>query len=150
MNQPHSGDELVARVVGIDPGERRIGVAVSDPLGWTAQGVAVVEVRGDRAAAIAEIAEIVAGYEARLVIVGLPINMDGSHGPRAKIVEAFVAELQKVVEVPVETVDERLTTVEAEESLREGGLSRDKRKKKVDMVAAQLILQRYLDSNRRD
>lgn len=149
-NERESADGVVARVIGIDPGDRRIGVAVSDPLGWTAQGVTVIQRRGDTAAVLAEIGELVDRYEARLIVVGLPINMDGSHGPRAKLVDAFVADLRKVVAIPIETIDERLTTVEAEDALREAGLSRDKRKKRIDMVAAQLILQRYLDQDRSD
>ena len=136
------------RVLGLDPGDRRIGIAVSDPLGWTAQPVAVIDRKsakgtGDRA--FESIRDLVEEYEAEAVIVGLPVNMDGSHGPRVRVVEAFIRRLREFVSIPIHTIDERLSTVEAEEALLAQGLSRDKRKRRIDVVAAQLILQRYLD-----
>ena len=143
-----SEEVLPPRILGIDPGERRVGVAVSDPMGWTAQPVEVIDARGGDAAVVDRIREIAREYEAAKIVVGYQINMDGSHGPRAKVVDAFVARLAEATSIPVETSDERLTTVEAEDALRQSGMSWQKQRKKVDVVAAQLILQRYLDGRK--
>jgi len=144
---PQDGASPRPRVLGIDPGDRRIGVAVSDPLGLTAQGVTVLRTGGGRhdARAMEAIREIADRYEVERIVVGMPLNMDGSRGPRAEAASAFVRRLAGVVALPIETIDERLTTVEAEEALAEAGLSWRKRRDRVDRVAAQMILQRWLD-----
>lgn len=137
----------MTRILGLDPGDRRIGVAVSDELGWTAQGVAVLErttPEADRAA----IATLVRRYGVSEVVVGLPRNLDGSLGPRAEASLAFAAALERDLGVPVRTWDERLTTRAAERALLEGDLSRRRRRGAVDRVAAVLILQGYLDHRR--
>ncbi len=137
----------VRRILAIDPGERRLGVAVSDPLGLTAQGVEVVHrKKAGFEQVLRRLGELADHYDVGRIIVGLPLNMDGSRGPRARRAEAFAKELGQRVSVPVDLVDERLTTVEAEDSLRERGLSAAKRKERVDVVAAQLLLQRVLDA----
>jgi putative Holliday junction resolvase len=135
----------VMRVLGLDLGSRRVGVAVSDPMGWTAQGLPTIEPRGERHL-IEEIRKRVAELEVERVVVGLPRNMDGTTGPQATNVLAFVEKLRAALGLPVQTWDERLTTVAAQKSMRLGGLSRSRRKHAVDRVAAQLILQGYLDS----
>jgi putative Holliday junction resolvase len=132
------------RILGLDHGTKRIGIAVSDPMGWTAQGVTVLE-RTTNEKDLARIAEIVEEKGVERVVVGLPVNMDGSIGPKAKEVLAFVERLAASLGLPVETVDERLTTSAAQRSLIEGGMSRRKRRGRVDRIAAQLILQTYLD-----
>ena len=135
------------RILGLDYGDARIGVAVSDALGITAQGVGVIKrgryVEND----IEEIKGYIEQYDAGLVILGHPINLSGERGERAVITEDFHELLLKSVDVPVKLWDERLSTREAERALDEGGVNWRKRKEVVDMMAAQLILTSYLDFN---
>lgn len=131
------------RILGIDYGEKRIGVAVSDPLGLTAQPVDAVE-------DIEGIKRIVKEYdEVEEVVVGLPKSLSGKLGPQAQKVLEFVEKLKKDLRQRIITWDERLTTVEAEKVLISAGLSRQKRKEVVDKSAAAIILQSYLDSKGR-
>lgn len=131
------------RIMGLDVGEKRIGVAVSDPLGYTAQGISTVK-RED----IEELKKIVSDYDIGEIVVGLPKNMDGSIGDQGKKVLDFVEKLKQEIDLPMITWDERLTTKEAEGVLLKADLSRAKRKKVIDKLAAVLILQSYLDSHR--
>ncbi|MDD4237995.1 MAG: Holliday junction resolvase RuvX [Desulfotomaculaceae bacterium] len=133
------------RILGLDLGDKRIGVAMSDPMGWTAQGLEVITSKGSIDADIAKIKEYVERYEVEKIIVGLPLNMDGSSGPRAEKARAFADRLGKKLKVAVEMTDERLTTVAAQKLLIEADLSRAKRRKVIDKMAAALILQSYLD-----
>jgi putative Holliday junction resolvase len=137
------------RILALDIGARRVGVAVSDPLGWTAQGLPTLARESD-----AQLIEAVRGLVRELgverVVIGLPKNMNGTLGPQAKKALAFADALRAALALPVETWDERLTTVAAERSMAEGGLSRRKRRGAVDRVAAQLILQGFLDSLNQD
>jgi putative Holliday junction resolvase len=135
------------RVLGLDLGARRIGVAVSDPLGWTAQGLPTIQRRSERQA-VDEVRRIVEARGVERIVVGLPRNMDGTIGPQARTALAFAARLRAALGLPVETWDERLTTVAARKSMTETHLSRSRRKKTVDRIAAQLILQGFLDSLR--
>lgn len=133
------------RILGLDLGDKRIGVALSDPLGWTAQGLSVLRstgVRGD----IRKIKELVTQHEVSKVVVGLPLNMDGSAGPRAEKARVFARRLGQVLELPVELWDERLTTVEAERLLIQADMRRAGRRQVIDKMAAVLILQNYLDA----
>ena len=132
------------RAMGLDLGTKNIGVAVSDELGMIAHGREVIKRISD-AKAIARVSEIVAEERVTEIILGMPLNMDGSKGFRAYIVEKFAETFSKFSNIPCEFVDERLTTVIAHRSMLEGNLSRKKRKKRVDAIAAQLILQTYLD-----
>jgi putative Holliday junction resolvase len=135
------------RVLGLDVGERRIGMAMSDALGLTAQPLAVLEARGlerDTAA----IGALVEQHRVDEVVVGLPLTMRGEQGIQAEKVAVFVAALRKRLSVPVQLVDERLTTVQSERTLREMHTPRRKRRQVVDRVAAQLILQHFLDMKR--
>ncbi|MBB6448570.1 putative Holliday junction resolvase [Geomicrobium halophilum] len=132
------------KVLGLDVGDRRIGVAVSDALGLTAQGLETVAVKGHEAT-VDRILQIVEDHEAQRIIVGLPKNMDGSIGPRAEKSKQFAALLEKGSRVPVQFWDERLTTKAAERTLISADVSRKKRKKVVDKMAAVLILQGFLD-----
>ncbi|AZK46574.1 Holliday junction resolvase RuvX [Paenibacillus lentus] len=133
------------RIMGLDYGDRRIGVAISDIFGWTAQGVEVIERRreGDEYDRIAELA---GQHEVEEIVVGLPKNMNGSVGPRGEICKVFAEELQNRIKVPVHLWDERLTTVSAQRTLIDADVSRKKRRGIVDKMAAVLILQNYLDS----
>ncbi|MDF9407819.1 MAG: putative Holliday junction resolvase [Pelotomaculum sp. PtaB.Bin013] len=134
------------RIMGLDLGDKRIGVAVSDPMGWTAQGVEVIVSKGSSKADIEKIREMVQKYEVEQIVVGLPINMDGSYGQRAEKTRIMANRLAGTLHLPVELWDERLSTVQAEKLLIEADLSRSKRRRVVDKMAAALILQGYLDS----
>ncbi|MFC4100033.1 Holliday junction resolvase RuvX [Paenibacillus xanthanilyticus] len=133
------------RVMGIDYGDRNIGIAVSDAFGWTAQPVKVVQKRRDDGE-LDEIAALTKEHEVSEIVVGLPKNMNGTVGPRGEICIAFAQSLQQKLNLPVHLWDERLTTVAAERTLIEADVSRKKRKLVVDKMAATLILQNYLDS----
>ena len=149
MSHPSTGsgrpESVEGRILGIDYGDRRIGVAVSDGLGLTAQPVGVVTTRGDDGH-LRELADVCREREVGRVVVGLPRNMNGSLGERAQVTLKFVEALRGAVHVPVETWDERLSTVQAERSLRARGLTHKKRKARRDTVAAQFILQSYLNA----
>jgi putative Holliday junction resolvase len=131
------------RILALDLGERRIGVAISDPLGWTAQAHSVIT-RRRPAADLAAVAGLVRESAAARVVVGLPRRLDGSEGPAAVKAKEFAGELAKLIPVPVELFDERLTTAEAEGLLLAGDLSRRRRRQVIDKVAAALILDGYL------
>lgn len=130
------------RILGLDVGNKTIGVAASDPLGLTAQGVTVIR-RSSLAADLEALQELLDRYQASEVAVGLPLNMNGSKGPQAEVAEAFGNALA-AKGVTVNYVDERLSTVAAERALLAGDVRRSKRKNVIDMIAAQLILEVYL------
>lgn len=139
------------RIVALDVGSKTIGVAVSDPLGYTAQGITTVRRRG-LAADLAAICGYIREYEAEEVLIGLPLNMNGSRGPAAELAEHFAADLrQALAEQGIEKAlkitlrDERLSTVAAQRTLLEGDVSRRGRKQVIDKMAAVFILQGYLD-----
>lgn len=135
------------RILGLDLGDKTIGVALSDPLGFTAQGKEVIE-RTTLEEDLQYLEELVEKWGVLEVVVGLPQNMDGSLGPRAQYTIAFVERLEERLSIPVLTYDERLTTVQAERSLISMDVRRNKRKKVIDKVAAVILLQSYLDSRR--
>ncbi|MBI3595834.1 MAG: Holliday junction resolvase RuvX [Nitrospirae bacterium] len=135
------------RILALDLGAIRIGLAVSDELGWTAHGLPTLERVGPKKD-IARLRDIVAQYQVQKLVVGLPRNMNGSLGPQANLVLEFIEQLKNKLRLDVIPWDERLTTQAAERVLLEADLSRAKRRKKVDQVAAVLILQGYLDSRR--
>lgn len=135
----------MGRVVGVDLGTKRIGVAVSDPDRRVASPIEVIVRSGDRARDHRAIAEFVREWEAERVVVGLPLSLSGRMGPAASAAVAEVEELAAVVGVPVETHDERLSTVTADRSLMAMNLKADARRRVVDKVAAAVILQSWLD-----
>lgn len=138
------------RILGIDYGEKRIGVAVSDPLGFIAQGVAVIGKGETFENDIRELKKIIKKYPGvDEIVVGLPKTMAGEIGSQAEKVLAFVDALKKEFKLNIITWDERLTTVEAERFLIEAGVSREKRKKVIDKSAAANILQGYLDRKKK-
>lgn len=132
------------RVLALDAGEKRIGVAVSDPLGIIAQGVTVIT-RRDPETDLNEIKRIIEEYKADSVVIGMPINMDGTKGKSAEKVNEFVEVLKGRLSIPVYTYDERLSTKESEKFLISADVSRKKRKQVIDKMAAQLILESYLE-----
>jgi len=133
------------KILGIDYGEKRIGVALSDPSNMVARSLKVLKRNGTRSW-IGDIKAIVEENKIEKIVIGLPRNMNGSLGGKGKEVLAFVKVLEKVIRVPIVTWDERLTTVIAEKVLRQAELSRKKRKDSLDKVSACIILQNYLDS----
>lgn len=136
------------RILGLDFGQKTIGVAVCDPFGWTAQGVEIIrrEEENNLKKSIERIKAICKEYEVESIVLGYPKNMNNTIGERAEKTEAFKNRLEKELELPVTLWDERLSTVAAERGLLEADLSRAKRKKVIDKMAAIFILQGYLDS----
>jgi putative Holliday junction resolvase len=132
------------RHMALDVGDRRIGVALSDETATLASALTTLR-RAGGAGDVSAVVDLVRRHEAVSLVVGLPLNMDGTEGPQAAKVRAFVADLRRRLSLPVVTRDERLTTVEAEERLKEAGLGWKERKRMVDAVAAVVILQEYLD-----
>lgn len=136
------------RVVGLDLGSRRIGVAVSDSGGSVATPRTVLERSGDPDVDRAAVADLVRDVEAELVVVGLPLSLDGTMGPAARAAAEEAAALADVLAVPVETYDERLTTVTADRSLMQLRMKAGARRRVVDKVAAAVMLQSWLDRHR--
>lgn len=137
------------RVLGLDVGSKTVGVAVSDPLGWTAQGVEIIKIDEEKALfGFDRLQELVSEYEVTQFVIGLPKNMNNTIGPRAEASMDYGKKLEELFQLPVAYQDERLTTVQAERMLVEqANTSRAKRKKVIDKLAAVMILQNYLDSN---
>jgi putative holliday junction resolvase len=137
------------RALGLDLGDRRIGVAVSDEMGWTAQGVKFIR-RTSLDRDLAEIESVIKSYgNVDSIVVGMPYNMDGTEGERVQITRQFIGELQKKFGLPVVEIDERWSSMEAEKFLISADVSRKKRKGKVDQIAASFILQTYLEQKRK-
>ncbi len=132
------------RIIGLDVGTRTIGVAVSDPLGLTAQGVTTIR-RRDIDRDMQALADIIREYEAEQILIGLPLNMNGTAGPSVDMAKELGAEAESRLGLPVIYRDERLSTVAAGRTLLEGDVSRKKRKKVIDKMAAVFVLQGYLD-----
>lgn len=132
----------------MDVGSKTIGIAVSDEMSLTAQGVTTLK-RNVMQQDVRNLLKLIEDHGAEKVVVGLPKNMNGSLGPSARMVIALIEELKKFIDLPVVTWDERLSTVAAERVLLEADMSRQKRKRVIDKVAAILILQGYLDSQSR-
>lgn len=134
---------MAQRVLGLDVGEKRVGVAVSDPLGFTAQGIETIFTKGTEND-LRRVHELARQYDVSTIVVGLPRNMDGTEGFQAERVRVFA---DRLVDMGFEVryQDERLTTASARRTLIEADVRRDKRKQVVDKLAAVLILQGYLD-----
>ncbi|SQF54838.1 Holliday junction resolvase RuvX [Streptococcus equi] len=137
------------RIMGLDVGSKTVGVAISDPLGFTAQGVEIIKINEDKQDfGFDRLAELVKQYQVDRFVIGLPKNMNNTSGPRVEASKAYGDRIEELFHIPVSYQDERLTTVEAERMLIEqADISRGKRKKVIDKLAAQLILQNYLDCN---
>jgi len=138
------------RYLGLDIGDRTIGIAVSDLLGLTAQGVETIH-RKSLEDDLKRLGELMEQYETRSLVSGLPKNMNGTEGPRCEVTKEFVAKIrERYPDATVTFWDERLTTVAATRSLIQADVSRKKRKKVIDKMAAVLILQGFLDRQRRN
>lgn len=135
------------RIIGLDFGSKTTGVAVSDPFGWTAQGVEIIRRKEENKLrkTLARIEELVKEYGATRIVLGLPKNMNNSLGDRAEKSLAFKEMLERRTGLPVVMWDERLTTVAADRTMMEAGIRREHRKEYVDEIAAVFILQNYLD-----
>lgn len=132
------------RILGLDIGTKTVGVAISDPLGWTAQGITTIR-RKNYTKDMEEIKKICDEYGVETIVAGMPKNMNGTIGPSGEMVQEFCDRLKDVVNIEIKFWDERLTTVAAHRAMLEADLSRNKRNKIVDKVAATYILQGYLD-----
>jgi putative Holliday junction resolvase len=135
------------RVLGLDLGDARIGVAISDPDRRLAVPVGTIHV-GQPPGELKAVAALVAEHDATQLVIGLPRSMSGDEGPRAALAREFGAALEAVVRVPIEFQDERLSTVEAERALRDAGVTGRERRRVVDRSAATVILQAWLDAHR--
>ena len=138
---------LDGRIMGLDIGNKTIGVAVSDLMGLTAQGVTTIK-RVGKKKDIEAIKQIISEKQVNKIVSGLPKNMNGTVGPQGEKVQKFCELLKEETNLPIEFWDERLSTVAAERSLIEGNVRRENRKKVIDMLAAVIILQGYLDLKR--
>ena len=132
------------RILGLDVGQKTIGVAISDPLGFTAQGITTIR-REKKLKDIEEVKRKCEEYNVKTIVVGLPKNMDNSIGFAGEKIMEFSQLIKEEIDIPIEFWDERLTTVAAHRAMLEADLSRGKRKKIVDKIAATYILQGYLD-----
>ncbi len=134
------------RAVGVDFGSKRIGIAICDSLGLIATPFETVKRVGDRTVEHGRIEEIVVEIDAEIVVVGMPYSLDGSEGPAARLIRSEIKGLRKRLEIPVDTIDERFTTVTAHDALIRGGTKGSKKRDVVDQVAAAVLLQHWLDS----
>ncbi|MBI5502891.1 MAG: Holliday junction resolvase RuvX [Deltaproteobacteria bacterium] len=134
-------------VMALDPGTRRIGVAVSDPRASFARPLEPIEVRGD-GGHLRAIAAAAAERSVERIVVGLPLRLDGTEGPAAKAARELAAAVRRATGRPVELFDERLTTVQAERGLIGRGMRREKRRERIDSAAAALLLEAWLEARR--
>jgi putative Holliday junction resolvase len=133
------------RIMGLDYGEKTIGVAVSDPLGWTAQGLQTITYSKNMEVALTKLFTLIQSYEVEEIVLGFPKNMNGSLGPQAQKALGFAEILKKRFGLSVHLWDERMTTKVAEQTLLSADVSRSKRKRVIDQLAAVIILQGFLD-----
>ncbi len=135
------------RILALDVGEKRIGVALSDPTGLLASPLTTIESKGQDFD-IDEVLRLAEEHEAGEIVIGLPLSMSGRRGPQAGRVDAFVKAMAERTDIPLKSMDERLSSVQAERMLRESGVEPSKNKARVDSAAAAIVLQSYLDSRR--
>ena len=135
------------RIMGLDFGSKTVGVAISDPLLITAQGIEIIRRKEENKLrqTLARIEELIEEYEVKEIVLGLPKNMNDTLGPRVDLTLEFKEKLERCTGLPVHTWDERLTTVSADRTMMEAGIRRENRKEYVDKIAAVLILQGFLD-----
>ncbi|MBI1740345.1 MAG: Holliday junction resolvase RuvX [Acidobacteriales bacterium] len=147
-SQENTSQALPARILALDVGSRRIGVAVTDPLGITAQGLATIQ-RQNKRRDLEALGRLLAEYQVREVVVGLPLRLSGAEGTQSEKMRRFADDLHDHFGVTVHLWDERWTSTEANRLLRETELSIEKRAKAVDRMAAVLILQSWLEAHQR-
>ena len=140
------------RIMALDLGSKTVGVAISDPLLLTAQGIEIIRRKEENKLrqTLARIEELIAEYEVTDIVLGLPLNMDDSEGERAVTSREFKDKIERRTGIPVTMWDERLTTVEADEIMNEARIKGKDRKEYVDMIAAQIILEDYLNNMKKD
>lgn len=138
------------RIMGLDVGSKTVGVAITDPLGWTAQGLEIIQINEHKEQfGLQRISELVEEYDVESFVIGLPKNMNGTIGERAESSIAYGEKLEELFDLPVVYQDERLTTMQVNRMMiEEGDVSRRKRKAVVDKLAAQMILQTYIDKQK--
>ncbi|HFK1701749.1 TPA: Holliday junction resolvase RuvX [Bacillus paranthracis] len=135
------------RILGLDVGTKTVGVAISDEMGWTAQGLETIKINEERGHfGFDRISELVKQYDVDKIVVGLPKNMNGTIGPRGEACQQFAENLRELLQLDVVMWDERLSTMAAERLLISADVSRKKRKQVIDKIAAVVILQGFLDS----
>ncbi|MCJ7841787.1 Holliday junction resolvase RuvX [Lederbergia sp. NSJ-179] len=135
------------RIMGLDVGSKTVGVAISDEMGWTAQGIETIAINEEKNSfGFKRIGQIIEEYHVEKVVVGFPKNMNNTIGPRGQASKSYAEKLAEIFHLPVLLWDERLSTMAAERVLLEADVSRKKRKKVIDKMAAVMILQGYLDS----
>jgi putative Holliday junction resolvase len=135
------------RILGLDLGSKTLGVALSDEMGWTAQGIETIKINEETGNyGLERLQELLNGYSVEKIVLGFPKNMNGTVGPRGEASQKFAEVLEEAYGIPVVLWDERLTTMAAEKMLISADVSRKKRKKVIDKMAAVMILQGYLDS----
>lgn len=135
------------KIMGLDYGEVRTGVALSDELGMMAHGLESIEHKGNDKKLLERICEIIKANKVSKIVIGYPLNMNATKGPRVEKTDAFIKKLEKETGLPIEKIDERLTTVAAHKTMTLLGVSAEKKKKIVDTISAEYILQMYLDKN---
>lgn len=141
----------MARALGIDYGDSRVGIAVTDPLGITAQGVETIHHQGNEKKLLARIEELLQLYEVDTFVIGMPINMDGSKTERVAVTEKFIHKLKcKFPKIKIETIDERLTTVEAHKTMNFLEVDKKKKRNIVDTLSAVYILEIYMKKTKKN
>jgi putative Holliday junction resolvase len=142
-----NGKDKFMRIMGIDYGDRRIGIAISDLFGWTAQGIETIDRSFGISKVMDRIRQLVKEYNIEKIVVGFPYNMNGTIGPRSEKTQEFIEKLSKELDgLEIIKWDERLTTVAAQRTMHEIGVKTSRKKDVVDQIAASYILQNYLDS----
>jgi putative holliday junction resolvase len=140
---------MQGRIMAVDIGTKRVGAAISDPLGITTRSLGHLKCTGQKEA-LEKVKKLVEEHSPGVVVVGIPLNLDGTEGPMAVKARRFAESLREMIRIPVETTDERLTTREAENILIDADVRRDKRKQVIDGMAAAIILQKYLDKTKKE
>lgn len=137
------------RILGIDYGEARVGIAITDPLNITAQGLETIQRNGTDKTILKRLDEILQQYEVNTIVVGMPINMNGTISERAKITQQFIHKLKcKYNKIKIDTIDERLTTVEAHKTMNFLEINKNKKKNIVDTISAVYILETYINKSK--
>lgn len=140
-------DKKIKRILGIDYGNKRVGISISDELQLTAQPLTLLKRENDKDL-ITEIKKIISLYEIEKIVIGFPVLLDGTHSKQTKITKKFISLMRKSADLPIEKWEERLSTIEARKIL--SSASKNKRKENIDIVSAQIILQGFLDKIRKD
>ena len=134
------------RILGIDYGDARVGIAITDPLGITAQGLETINRNGSDKIVLKRLEELIEQYNVTTIVIGMPINMNGTKTERAEVTEKFIHKMKcKFGKIPIETIDERLTTVEAHKTMNYLNVNKHKKRSIVDTISAVYILETYVN-----